>query len=355
MPEDMGDKTEQPTERKISKAREDGNIAKSPELVAALDLTALVLMVWFLGAVSVEVFSGLMRDGLSSRDVRGMIDATSALQALGRACVRGAPVLGVALGVIVLVTLLAHLQQVRFVFSTKSLEPKPEKLNPVEGIQRLFALRNLVKSGFAIIKLTLIMTVIVLGVWTHAEQFSALPMLDVVDAFRTMVLIIFKILAWVLAILLIVGVADYAYQLWQNTQDLKMTKQEVKDERKDTDGDPEIKARIQRIAREIAMGRMRRDVPKADVIVTNPTHFAVALKYDQNKMAAPVVVAKGADFMAFRIREIAMASRVPIVEKPELARALFAEAKVGRAIDAKFYQTVAEVLAYVYRLQGQAA
>jgi flagellar biosynthetic protein FlhB len=355
MAEDMGDKTEQPTERKLSKARDDGNVAKSPELVSAVDLTAAILLLWFVGAISIELFGGLMRDGLTLANVKETIDPSSALPALGRACIRALPVLAAALAAIVLVSLIAHLQQVKFLFSTKPLEPKPERLNPVEGFKRIFGLKNFVKNGLAVVKLLAILTVIGAAVIFYSRELAMLPMLEVVPAFSAMAVIIFKVTAWVLAILLIIGIVDYAYQLWQHKRDLRMTKNEVKDERKETDGDPEIKARIQRIGREIAMGRMRRDVPKADVIVTNPTHFAVALKYDADKMAAPVVVAKGADFMAFRIREIAMANRVPIVEKPELARGLYANVKVGQAIDSRFYQAVAELLAYVYRLQGKAA
>lgn len=355
MAEDMGDKTEQPTERKISKAREDGNIAKSPELVAAIDLTAAVLMLWFFGSIAVEVFGALLRENLASPNMREMLDPSAAWLALGRACVRSLPLLCASVAIIVGVSLLSHLQQVRFVFSTKPLEPKFDRLNPVEGFQRIFKLKNMVKSGFALLKLILILTTIGGAVVVYAEEFSSLPLLDVVPAFKLMTLLVFKVLAWILTILVVIGLVDYFYQKWQHMQELKMTKNEVKDERKDTDGDPELKAKIQKIGREIAMGRMKRDVPKADVIVTNPTHFAIALKYDTQKMAAPVVVAKGADFMAFRIREIAMANRVPIVEKPELARALYANVKVGQAIDSRFYQAVAEVLAYVYRLQGKAA
>lgn len=355
MAEDMGDKTEQPSERKINKAREDGKIAKSPELVAAVDLTAAVLMLWYFGSVCVEVFGAILRENLSAADMKEILDPSAAWVALGRACVRGLPVLAAAVGVITLVSLLGHLQQVKFVLSTKAIEPKLERLNPVEGFQRIFKLKNLVKSGFAVIKLVLILTTIGGAVVVYAQEFASLPLLDVVPAFKLMALLVFKVLAWVLTILVIIGLLDYFYQKWQHLQDLKMTKNEVKDERKETDGDPELKARINRVAREIAKGRMQRDVPKADVVVTNPTHFAVALRYDTDKMAAPVVVAKGADFLAFEIRRIAVANRVPIVEKPELARALYANVKVGQAIDSRFYQTVAEVLAYVYRLQGRAA
>ena len=134
-----------------------------------------------------------------------------------------------------------------------------------------------------------------------------------------------------------------------------MTKQQIKDERKETDGDAEIKGRMRNIGRQIAMGKLKRDVPKADVIVTNPTHYAIALKYDPNTMAAPKVVAKGVDFMAFRIRDLAISAGVPVIEKPELARALYKHAQVGKSIDSRFFQAVAEVLAYVYRLQGKAA
>jgi len=164
-----------------------------------------------------------------------------------------------------------------------------------------------------------------------------------------------RVALWTLAVLLILGIIDWAYQKWQHNQDLKMTRHEVKDERRASEGDLETKARRLRFARSLMVQRLQHDVPKADVVVTNPTHFSVALKYESGEMSAPRVVAKGADEMAMRIRYIAKTHGVPIVERPPLARALFKDVPVGKEIPAHHYQAVAEVLSYVYRLEGKAA
>jgi flagellar biosynthetic protein FlhB len=355
MAEDLGDKTEAPTPRKLSKAREDGNVAKSVELVSALDLVVAFALIWYFGSLCVELFAEMLRAHLRPVDMLTLTRPGELASGMVEAFKQTFPILAVALGVLALVSGLGHLAQVQFLFSTKPVEPNIERISPLSGFQRIFGAKNLFRQGLNIIKLALIAVVAVTAASVYFQDFAGLALLDAGDAMRSMVLLIIKIAAWVLAILLILGVADYALQRFQHTRDLRMTKHEIKEEGKDTDGDPEIKARVRKMGRDIAMGQLRREVPKADVIVTNPTHFAVALRYDEGAMAAPVVVAKGADFMAFRIREIAIGSRVPIVEKPELARALYAEAKVGRAIDVKFYQAVAELLAYVYRLKQPAA
>jgi len=353
MAEDLGDKTEDPTEQKLQRARDDGNVAKSAELVAAMDLIVAALLLWFFGSMAMEVGAGVMREGLSVRSVSGTLGTGDIAHDTLLALARGGPILGVALGVLMLTSVVGYLQQVQFVFSTKPLEPKLNKLNPISGFGRLFGLKGLAKGGINIVKLALVIVTCVVAITVYMPEFAGLAAMDLMPAMRAMMVLIFKVLAWLLLMITIIGVVDLAYQRWQHRRDLRMTKQEVKQERKDNDGDPEIKARVARIGREIAMGKLKREVPRADVVVTNPTHFAVALKYEGGSMAAPVVLAKGADFMAFRIRELAIGAGVPIVEKPELARGLYASTKVGQAIDTKFYQAVAEVLAYVYRLRGE--
>lgn len=355
MAEDLGDKTEDPTEQKIRKAREEGNVAKSTEVVAVMDLIAMALLLWFFGSMALEVGAGLMRAGLSVQSVGGALSVGEASHELLLMLARSLPVLGVALAVLLLTGVVGYVQQVQFLLTTKPLEPKLERLNPAAGFGRIFGIKGLVKGGLNIVKLALLAVTCVVAISVYLPEFASLPGLELMPAMRLMTLLVFKVLVWLLVMLAVIGVADFAIQRFQHRRDLRMTKQEVKQERKDNDGDPEIKARVAKMGREIAMGKLRRDVPRADVVVTNPTHFAVALRYDAEKMAAPVVVAKGADFMAFRIRELAIGAGVPIVEKPELARGLYASTKVGQAVDTKFYQTVAEVLAYVYRLRGDRA
>jgi flagellar biosynthetic protein FlhB len=354
MAEDLGDKSEAPTQRRIEQAHEKGQVAKSTDLVAAVDLVVAALLLWFFGSVVVKTGVELMSKGLRIGDTE-VFNASTAGVALLHALITMAPVAITAILALLLTSVLSHLQQTRLVWSTEPLTPNFERLNPVSGLQRLFGRKNAVKAGMSLAKLLFALGVVGLVTASKAEKFAALPHLNFVGALGMMFRLVMEIIAWLLAILLVLGISDYLFQRWQMLQEMKMTKQQIKDERKETDGDPEIKSRIRRIGRQIAMGQLKRDVPKADVIVTNPTHYAIALKYDASTMSSPKVVAKGVDFMAFRIREIAIASNVPVVEKPELARALYKHAKVGHPIDSRFFQAVAEVLAYVYRLQGRAA
>jgi flagellar biosynthesis protein FlhB len=356
MAEDMGDKTELPTERKRSKARDDGNIAKSTDITAVADLLVVLLLVWFFGATFVQVSIGLLKTSLT---IAGPADAfsLSSLQQLFIASFLSVlPVTASTMFILVIIALVANISQTGgLLVASKPLQPDINRLNPISGFQRIFGRKNLVKGGISLLKLCAVLSVAVMATVIYAREFAALPNLSVVGATVTMAMLVLKVAAWILAVLILLAVLDLAFTRWQHTQELKMTKQEVKDERKETDGDPEIKSRIARMGREIALGKLKREVPQADVIVTNPTHYAVALKYDNDTMAAPRVVAKGVDFMAFRIRDLAIAAKVPIVEKPELARALYATTKVGQTIDSRFFQAVAEVLAYVYRIQGRAA
>ena len=355
MAEDLGDRTEAPTPRRLEQAHEKGQVAKSTDLVAAVDLIVAALLLWFFGAVAVKTGKELMSSGLSLAGDTALFDARAAGLAFARSLITMAPVAVTAILAILLASILAHLQQTRIIWSTEPLSPKFERLNPVEGIQRLFARKNLVRGGMSVAKLFFALGIVGLVTAAKADKFAALPNLPFFASLTMMIRLVMEIMAWLLAILLVLGVSDYLFQRWQHMQEMKMTKHQVKEERKETDGDPEIKSRIRRIGRQIAMGQLKRDVPKADVIVTNPTHYAIALKYDANTMSSPKVVAKGVDFMAFRIRELAIGAGVPVVEKPELARALYKHAKVGQPIDSRFFQAVAEVLAYVYRLQGRAA
>ena len=261
-------------------------------------------------------------------------------------------VIGPVLLILFAIAFLAQLVQVGWHVSLEPLEPKLDRLNPLNGVKRIVGKRGMVKTAVSVLKLSVAATVAISVIASEWTSISQLAVLEVRPLYAAITGVITRIAAWVLALLLIIGIADLFYQRWQHSRDLRMTKQEVKDEQRSMEGDVETKGRRLRMARQIALQRLKQSVPKADVIVTNPTHFAVALQYDPKNMSAPRVVAKGADFMAFRIREIAAANNIPIVEKPPLARALYHEAPVGRQIAPEFYEAVAEILAYVYRLKG---
>ncbi len=355
MAEDLGDKTELPTSRRRQEARDRGTIARSQDLNSALDLIGAVVLLVVIGSWLAGGLLAMLRRTLGeeqfaatiSTDMVGNLVRWTSL----RAGILIAPVL---LVMFVLVAIIRALQ-VGWLITFKPVTPDLNRLSPISGLKRLFSKRSLVKTGVNTVKLFAIAGVVILIVYIDFPKIAALAALEAHQGWMMIGRMLLELIAWILFIMLIIGLIDFVYQRWQHTQDLKMTKQEVKDERKMMEGDMEMKARRRRMARSMVLQQLHSAVPTADVVVTNPTHFAVAIRYDQANMHAPKVVAKGADFLAFRIREIARAHNITIVEKPPLARALYAGVEVGQPISPEFYEAVAEVLAYVYRLEGRAA
>ncbi len=355
MAEDMGERTEQPTSRRRQETRGRGQVAKSQDFGSAIDMAGGFLLLLFLGAPLAGTLAGIVRHLLDARSSgHGLFAAEVgdyAAWAGGQAALAIIPFFLV----LVLIAALSQFVQVGWLFTLYPLRPKFDRLNPIGGVKRLFSRRSLVKTGVNAIKLAIAATVAVLIIRRHFAAAVALPLLELLPATMLILKILTTLAAWLLVLMFLLGVIDLVYQRWQQTQDMKMTKQEVKDEHRSMEGDMETKGRRLRMARSMLMQRMHQTVPTADVVVTNPTHFSVALKYDGKSMTAPRVVAKGADELAFRIRQIASAHGIPIVEKPPLARALYHGVDVGREVSPQFYEAVAEVLAYVYRLAGKAA
>lgn len=355
MAEDMGEKTEKPTGKRLSDAREKGQIGKSQDLSAAIIMSGvLVVLLVFAQSTLVRMLI-LTGENLAPQTVASSLLVGDLVGDLIRTGYQFAMVVLPFMLVMVFVAWLAQFLQIGWLLTVKPLEPKLEKINPLKGLKRLFSKRSVIKGGLDLLKFALVGGIAVLATSFEKANIASLPSLSVIQASLVAAEIIMRIAIWAVLMLIILGIADYAYQKWQQTQDLKMTKHEVKDERKSMEGDMEQKAKRLRMGREIAMQRLQMDVPKADVIVTNPTHFAVALKYDKESMDAPRVIAKGADFMAMRIRQIATTAGVPIVERPPLARALYHNVPVGHQIHSEHFEAVAEVLAYVYRLDGRMA
>lgn len=353
MAENGAEKTESPTARRREEARQQGQIARSVDLTAAVMLLASMLILKNFG---MSMFAQ-MRDAVESMLSPGSsINPTRAddvglwLVSAGRVTVLA--VAPVALGVMA-ATLAISFFQVGFIVTGSALEPSLAKLNPLKGLKNIFDIRSSVRLVMSMAKLAVIAAISAMFVLSdlprilHLCNLEPLPMLG---ATAEMV----YTLALKLAILLVVlAAADFLYQRWQNERDLRMSKEEVKEELKRMDGDPVLKQRRTRIARQMAMQRLGRDVPRADVVVTNPTHFAVALQYDVDSMKAPKVIAKGADFLALRIRQLAAEHGIPMVERKELARGLYRNVNVGDEVPPQFYNAVAEILAYVYRLSGR--
>jgi len=245
-----------------------------------------------------------------------------------------------------------NIGQIGFEFHGEPMSPKLTRLNPIAGLKKLVSLRSMVEVIKSVIKILFIGGIAFGIVKNETTAMPALMQQEVVDILLFIGRVAFKIFFFVCLALIVLAFLDYAYQRWQYEQSLKMTKQEVKDERRQIEGDPKVKGRIRRVQLELARRRMMEAVPEADVVITNPVHLAVALKFDAAKMIAPTIVAKGSGYVAERIKEIARSHQVPIVENKPLAQALHKMAEIGEFIPVELYRAVAEVLAYVYRLKG---
>ena len=355
MADDMGERTERPTPKRLRDARREGNVARSTDLSGAVDLIAAAVLVLLLGSwIGARLFR-LLERALSGEAAMAPFEPTSMGSMLLWGVREAAIVTLPAMGVLVLVGLITQIVQVGWSPTTKPLMPKLSKLSPISGLKRIFGPKGAVKSVMGIAKVSLL--AIVLGVLAtrHLARLARLPLLDMSQAMMVIGAILLEIIIWMLVVMLVLGIIDMAFQKWQHIRELRMTKHQGKDERRSMEGDPEVRRRRLKMAMQIAMQRVNSAVPTADVVVTNPTHFSVALAYDEDRMRAPRVVAKGADQLAFRIRQLAMTHGVPIVERPPLARALYWGVPEGAEISAEHYEAVAEILAYVYRLEGEAA
>jgi len=355
MAEDLGEKTELATPRRLEEAREEGNVAKSQDFAGAIMLLLVTLTLWLAAMNMLGQSTGMIRRALEGDVLGNPLDPGALwtyVAALCDAAVRIVlPVLALAWGV----AALSHVAQIGWLISPKAVAPNLGKLDPLRGIKRIYGLNGLVKVGLDIGKVVIVIVVVALTFMQYAERIIVLPYLTSLQGLALIGRMMLDVALRVLAVLLMLGVLDYLYQRWRHRHDLKMTKQQVRDEMKQTEGDPDVKRRRLRMQHQIAMQRIATAVPKADVIVTNPEHVSIAIQYDQAAMNAPKVIAKGADYLALRIRQIALAHGIPIVERKPLARALYREVKVGQEVPPVFYKAVAEILAYVYRLSGRAA
>lgn len=352
MAEDLGDRTEAPSGRRLSEAREQGNIPRSQEFSAAVDLIVALVVVAALGASLAKTFRAIMENSLNS-DPSASFSIEGLMPTLAYACWQSAMVALPILGVVMLFAIIVQLSQVGLHFSTTALMPKFSRLNPMNGVKNLFNTRSLMKTGVNTLKLAAALLVGWFFIANMAHKLSFLPMLSASEAIHLILTFGYSIAKLLLTILLAIGIIDFFYQRWKHKKDLRMTKQEVKDERRSMEGDPQIKGQRFKMYQKIVLQRINSAVPKADVVVTNPTHYSIAIKYDAKTMRAPRVVAKGVDYIALEIRKIAIAHGVPIIERPPLARALYAATESGQEIEPKYYQAVAEILAYVYRLEKE--
>ncbi|EOC99722.1 flagellar biosynthesis protein FlhB [Caldisalinibacter kiritimatiensis] len=346
------EKTEKPTPKKRKEAREKGQIAQSREVNSAF-----VLLFVFIG---MKIFGSYMFENLikytnkvftyytSIGDIYNYKGIQKIFKELLLVVAKTvAPIVLIALSI----GLAASYAQVGFLFTTKTLEVKLNRLNPIEGFKRILSKRALVELLKSIIKIFVIAYIIYAYVVNHIGAVKNLFSMKIEGIVKFIADISFHIGIRAGIVLAILAILDYGYQRWENEKNLKMSKKEVKEEHKQTEGDPQIKSKIKEKQRQMAMSRMMEEVPNADVIITNPTHYAIALKYDTTVYDAPYVVAKGKDLIAQNIKKAAKEASVPIVEDKLLARTLYKSVDIGEMIPEELYQSVAEILAYVYSLQ----
>jgi flagellar biosynthesis protein FlhB len=348
--DDGQERTEEATPKRLEDARKKGQIARSRELntMAMLLLGALGLM--GMAPFMIGRMEALFRTGLSlSREA--VFDPWAMIDIFSISIMQGIALVMPFMVLMLVTALLAPMALGGWSFSVEAMAPKFEKLNPLKGLKRIFALRGLVELVKALAKFLLIGGVGAMLLVHYMPHFNGLAYETVPQALAHAG----SILGWSFLILslslMVIAAIDVPFQIWDHAKNLKMTRQEIKDEYKTTEGKPEVKAQIRRMQQELAQGRMMSEVPKADVVITNPTHFAVALKYDPKNMRAPLVVAKGADLIASQIRTVATANGVPLFEAPPLARAIYYSTDIDREVPAGLYLAVAQVLAYVYQLR----
>ncbi len=353
-----GEKTEQPTAKKLNDARKRGQVAKSKEIASALGLFSFfIVLKLYVGSIGSNFIMGFHAVYNQIPDViknyNGDIPAAaivtlvrSMMQQLGLIVI---PVLLVGYGV----AFVSDLVQVKWRPTTQPLRPKPNKLSPMNGIKRIFSVNSLIELLKSLIKLAVIGYVVYSYLKDRVGQIFLLYDIALNQAIGLIGEVVIDMGIRIAAVYMVVAYADYRYQKWKFRDDMKMTKQEVKDEYKNMEGDPQIKGKQKQRMREASMRRMMQQLPEADVVITNPTHYAVAIKYDPDKYDAPYVIAKGEDFLAQKIKDVAKENHIEIVENKPLARMLYANVEIGGLVPPELYQAVAEVLAFVYHLKGK--
>ena len=352
MAEQQGqEKTEAPTEKKRRESREEGQVAFSKELSSAALLAGIVLTLVASSPSILNSFRELMTRIFQQMSSADELAINSIYTLSGEIISTMLPAFAPFIAVIIFVAIFASVIQVGVQITFKAIVPKFNKISPLTGLKRLFSSQSLADFLKSMAKLIIVGFV---GYLTYMDKITELNGLSVStpEAILTYnFTVVAEVAGKIVLALMAIAIFDYFYQRWHHEQQMMMTKQEVKDETKQTEGDPQLKARIRQIQREMSNARMMQEVPKADALIVNPTHFSVAVLYDRDVMAAPEVTAKGADHLALRMRTVARENNVPILERPELARDLYANVDIGDDIPERFYKAIAEILAFVYRLR----
>lgn len=348
-----GEKTEKATPKKKEDSRKKGQAAKSNDVNTAITLFAAFLMLWFMGAQLLQklmhLVEFLLREGLMFEITEENIHLLF-VQLIKESVWLAAPILGA----IMVAGIFSNFIQIGFMFSTEPIMMKLSHLDPIQGLKRIYSLRALVELMKSILKITSVGAVAFFVIWNKKDQLMRLSQISLDSSLALFGHLVYQMGFYVSMLLIALSLLDFLYQKYDFEKNIRMSKQDIKDEYKKSEGDPKIKSKIKEKQRQMAMRRMMKDIPNADVIITNPTHYAIALKYDDGKMHAPVVVAKGVDYVAQKIKELGMASSVSMVENRLLARTLYSRTDIGDPIPEDLFKAVAEILAYVYQIKKKA-
>ena len=353
-----GEKTEEPTGKKLDDARKKGQVAKSREISMAVELLAFfILLRVYVDTIGLrfENFFGTVYQQIPStiKMVDGQVPKSALHAVVSNMLVQTLTIMMPFLIAGVVIALICNILQVGFKVTTEPLRPNFGKMNPLQGIQKLFSMQSLFELLKSVAKIVLISYVVYSYFKSEKSSIYLLYDMSLRQGIALMGNLTINMGIRVAAVYMIIALADFIYQKRKFHTDMMMTKQEVKDEMKESEGDPQIKSKQRQRMREASQRRMMQELPKADVVITNPTHYAVAIQYDQEKYNAPIVLAKGADYLAKKIKEIAKENDVEIVENKPLARMLYANVEIGAVIPPELYKAVAEVLAFVYHLKGK--
>ncbi len=349
--EDGQEKTEEATPKRLEEARQKGQVPRSRELTTMSMLLMAAVSMSVLGRHMVEQLGQIMHQSLEIERAK-LFDHWAVIDLFGSALGQAGLVISPFLLVMLVTAFAAPIALGGWSFSAEALAFKPDKLNPLQGMKRIFAVRGLVELIKSLAKFMLIGSVGAGLLWHYLPELMGLGRESIETGLAHTGSILSKSFIVLSASLLLIAAVDVPFQLWDHAKNLKMTRQEVRDEHKNAEGKPEVKSRIRQMQRDIAQRRMMEQIPKADVIITNPTHYAVALRYDAAKMCAPVVVAKGVELIASQIRTVAVANKVPLYEAPPLARALYYSTEINHEVPAGLYLAVAQILAYVFQLKA---
>jgi len=353
--QDKSQKTEDPTQKKLDEAQSKGEVAKSQEVKHWFILFAITLVLLISARSSTSGISDALSQIFKTSHAIP-VEGDHIIAYMGNLLAQIATYLIVPVIILVAAALAGAMVQNPPLFTFEKIKPKPDKISPLAGFKKLFSIQNTVEFLKSMLKIIIVAGVVFILVWPEKERLEQIMTYDVLDVMNLILSMALRVLGGVVAVMAVIAGMDFMFQKFQFQKQMRMSKQEVKDEMKQTDGDPHVKARLRQIRQERSRQRMMAAVPEADVVVTNPTHYAVAMKYEHGDMDVPKVIAKGVDNVALRIREVAEEHDIPILENPPLARALHSVVEIDEEIHPEHYQAVAEVIGYVMKLRkGQRA